>query len=104
MLKRLLAQLKFAAERFLRKHADNYVHYLSGQEQLPAPLTKEEEEAAFKLMDTDFDKARDTLIVHNLRLVVYIAKKPRDSSRLTRFTEDSNRFVKGIRFAMFKCV
>ena len=75
MLKRLLAQLRFAAERFLRKYARNYVHYLSGQEQLPAPLTKEEEEAAFKLMDTDFDKARDTLIVHNLRLVVYIAKK-----------------------------
>ncbi len=75
MLKRLLAQLRFAAERFLRKYAKNYVHYLSGQEQLPAPLTKEEEEAAFKLMDTDFDKARDTLIVHNLRLVVYIAKR-----------------------------
>ena len=26
-------------------------------------------------METDLDKARDTLIVHNLRLVVYIAKK-----------------------------
>ena len=30
--------------------------------------------------------------------------KPRDSSKLTRFSEDSNRFVKGIRFAIFKCV
>ena len=27
--------------------------------------------------------------------------KPRDSSKLTRFSEDSNRFVKGIRFAIF---
>lgn len=75
MLKRLIKQLKAAAERLLKKRAENYVHYLSGQEQLPAPLTKEEEEAAFRLMETDFDKARDTLIVHNLRLVVYIAKK-----------------------------
>lgn len=75
MLKRLLKQLKAAAKRLLKQRAENYVHYLSGQEQLPAPLTKEEEEAVFRLMDTDFDKARDTLIVHNLRLVVYIAKK-----------------------------
>ena len=44
MLKRLIKQLKAAAERLLKKRAENYVHYLSGQEQLPAPLTKEEEE------------------------------------------------------------
>ena len=30
--------------------------------------------------------------------------KPRDLSKLTRFSEDSNRFVKGIRFAIFKSV
>ncbi|MCI7691440.1 MAG: RNA polymerase sporulation sigma factor SigE [Oscillospiraceae bacterium] len=75
MLKRLIKQLKAAAKRLLKQREENYVHYLSGQEQLPAPLSKEEEEAAFRLMETDFDKARDTLIVHNLRLVVYIAKK-----------------------------
>ena len=61
----------------LLKHAfgEDYVHYLGSSESLPAPLTKEEESAAFELMKTDYDKARDTLIVHNLRLVVYIAKK-----------------------------
>lgn len=75
MLKRLIKQLKAAAKRLIKQREENYIHYLSGQEQLPAPLTKEEEEAAFRLMETDFDKARDTLIVHNLRLVVYIAKK-----------------------------
>lgn len=75
MIKRFLKQLKTFAESLFKKRAENYVHYLSGQEQLPAPLSKEEEEAAFRLMETDFDKARDTLIVHNLRLVVYIAKK-----------------------------
>lgn len=51
------------------------VFYINGSDVLPAPLTKEEEERIFDLMETDFDKAREELIVHNLRLVVYIAKK-----------------------------
>ena len=51
------------------------VHYVNGTDSLPPPLTREEEEAAFRLMEKDFQKARDMLIVHNLRLVVYIAKK-----------------------------
>lgn len=73
MLKTMIAKLKTAFYKLfgVREH----VHYINGSEQLPAPLTKEEEEAAFRLMETDYDKARDTLIIHNLRLVVYIAKK-----------------------------
>lgn len=71
MIKKLLWKI-FGV--FLRKNK-NYVHYINSSDQLPPPLTKEEEEAALMLLDTDFDKARDTLIVHNLRLVVYIAKK-----------------------------
>lgn len=63
------------ARRLFSSRKEYYVHYINGTEQLPAPLSKEEEDAAFKLMETDFDKARDILIVHNLRLVVYIAKK-----------------------------
>lgn len=51
------------------------VFYINGSDTLPPPLTKEEEQKIFDLMDTDFDKAREELIVHNLRLVVYIAKK-----------------------------
>ncbi len=51
------------------------VFYINGADTLPPPLTKEEEKEVFDLMDTDFDKAREALIVHNLRLVVYIAKK-----------------------------
>lgn len=51
------------------------VLYVNGSDTLPPPLTKEEEKEIFDLMDTDFDKAREALIVHNLRLVVYIAKK-----------------------------
>ena len=52
-----------------------YVDYINGAESLPPPLTKEEEAKVFELMKTDDKKARDLLIVHNLRLVVYISKK-----------------------------
>lgn len=51
------------------------IFYINGSESLPAPLTKEEEERAFCELEKGSRKARDTLIVHNLRLVVYIAKK-----------------------------
>lgn len=51
------------------------VDYINGAEQLPPPLTKEEEARAFELFATDEKKARELLIVHNLRLVVYISKK-----------------------------
>ncbi len=51
------------------------IHYINGPETLPAPLSKEEEQEAFEKLETDTQAARETLIVHNLRLVVYIAKK-----------------------------
>lgn len=49
--------------------------YINGAETLPPPLSKEEEAKTFAKLNTDFENARETLIVHNLRLVVYIAKK-----------------------------
>lgn len=74
MIKELFNRIKqYLKKCFLKKQS--YVHYINGSEQLPAPLTREEEDAAFELMKSDYDKARDILIVHNLRLVVYIAKK-----------------------------
>lgn len=51
------------------------LHYINGSDTLPAPLTKQEEEKAFELMKTNHEKARELLIIHNLRLVVYIAKR-----------------------------
>ena len=51
------------------------VFYINGPETLPPPLTKEQEEQAFAMLVTDDPKGREKLIVHNLRLVVYIAKK-----------------------------
>ena len=51
------------------------VDYINGGDKLPPPLSKEEEAKTLLMLDSDFDKAREILIVHNLRLVVYIAKK-----------------------------
>ena len=51
------------------------VDYVNGADQLPPPLSKDEEQKAFALLKTDEKKARELLIIHNLRLVVYIAKK-----------------------------
>jgi RNA polymerase sporulation-specific sigma factor len=60
----------------IRKSRNQFdVFYINGAESLPPPLTKEEEETAFAMLITNFQAARETLIVHNLRLVVYIAKK-----------------------------
>ena len=52
------------------------VHYIGGSDILPAPLEMEEESRAIAMLGTEEDKnARKILIEHNLRLVVYIAKK-----------------------------
>lgn len=53
----------------------NTIHYINGPQTLPAPLDKEAEKIAFEKLQTDPESAKETLIVHNLRLVVYIAKK-----------------------------
>jgi len=52
------------------------IHYIGGAEVLPPPLEAEEESRMLELLDTDErEKAKSTLVEHNLRLVVYIAKK-----------------------------
>ena len=52
------------------------IHYIGGTEILPAPLEPEEENAAILDLESEFkEEARKKLIEHNLRLVVYIAKK-----------------------------
>lgn len=53
----------------------NNIYYINGPETLPPPLSKERENFIFeKILEGD-DSAREELITHNLRLVVYIAKK-----------------------------
>ena len=55
---------------------NNEIHYVGGSEVLPAPLDSEKENEMINGLDGEnANKARSTLIEHNLRLVVYIAKK-----------------------------
>jgi RNA polymerase sporulation-specific sigma factor len=61
-------------ELFLRKKGE--IHYIGGAEVLPAPLdAKNEAEAIMKLGTIEDVSAKSLLVEHNLRLVVYIAKK-----------------------------
>lgn len=59
---------------FLRKEGD--IHYIGGAEVLPPPLELEKESQVINDLGTEYDdEAKAILIEHNLRLVVYIAKK-----------------------------
>ena len=51
------------------------VDYINGPDTLPPPLTGEKEHECLEKLESGDVKARELLIVHNLRLVVYIAKK-----------------------------
>ena len=55
------------------------VHYVSGGSSLPQPLSPEEERCVLDRMQAGDRTARDELITHNLRLVVYLAKKYENS-------------------------
>ena len=67
-LKKLFLKLK-------SKIFETEVDYINGPDTLPPPLTNEKElDCLLKLEQGDKD-AREEIIVHNLRLVVYIAKK-----------------------------
>ena len=53
----------------------NSIYYINGTEKLPEPLNVDEEQLLLKDYDGKNSGVRDKLITHNLRLVVYIAKK-----------------------------
>lgn len=70
-----VSEYRILCARMLREFlraGENY--YISGPDTLPPPLSAEEEASAIRLKDTD-SEAASRLIEHNLRLVVYIAKK-----------------------------
>ena len=67
--------VKFLQGLWARLSWTGGAHYLSGGPGLPPPLTPEEEKALLARMADGDPAARDALITHNLRLVVYLAKK-----------------------------
>ena len=54
---------------------DDEVFYINGSDTLPPPLTKAEETSVIERIKNGDESGKDELIVHNLRLVVYIAKR-----------------------------
>mgnify|MGYP001378452722 CR=1 FL=1 len=70
-MKRWLLKLKI----FLFGKRSRLVYFIQGNDVLPHPLARDEEEAALIALENGDQQARDTLIEHNLRLVVYIAKR-----------------------------
>ena len=63
---------------WLEKHfapAPSELFYIGGSDILPAPLEREEEEQAIIAMEAGDEKAKQLLTEHNLRLVVYIARR-----------------------------
>jgi len=59
----------------LKKIRAGGMYYVNGPETLPPPLSSAQEQDAFELMRINPERAREMLIIHNLRLVVYIARK-----------------------------
>ena len=61
--------------RLLIRHRPGGTYYINGADVLPQPLEAEAEAEAVRQMEEGSEEARGALIEHNLRLVVYIAKK-----------------------------
>ena len=53
----------------------NSIHYIGGSDVLPPPLKGQEEQAALEALQRGEEEAKNTLIEHNLRLVVFIARR-----------------------------
>ena len=68
-------KIKAIIRRLIRQLSGKSIYYVNGSENLPPPLTKDEEQRIFEDIENGNDSRREELIVHNLRLVVYISKK-----------------------------
>ena len=67
-----------AVKKWLLEHllpAPPDLYYIGGSDVLPPPLDKAREEAAIKASEAGDESAKQLLIEHNLRLVVYISRR-----------------------------
>ena len=67
--------LNLIKKLFLKLFKKQKCFYINGPETLPPPLSKEEEQKIMDELQNGIEDNRELLIIHNLRLVVYIAKK-----------------------------
>ena len=73
MLKSIKQKLLKFLEKF--KLNQNVLNYINGGEVLPSPFSPEEETEMIEKLSNGENGVRDLLIEHNLRLVVYIARR-----------------------------
>lgn len=73
MIKSTLLRLKRFLKRFTL--SDNLLRFIGGGEVLPQPYTAEEEAVMVAKLSDGEKQVKDKLIEHNLRLVVYIARR-----------------------------
>ena len=75
-MKNVILKIKLRIMRILdRITGCSPIFYINGPETLPPPLTADEENELFERFETHSEEVREQLIVRNLRLVVYIARK-----------------------------
>lgn len=70
-------KLTMVLKKFLNAFSlnENLLRYIGGSEALPAPYSVEEETEKLKLLKDGDEQIKNDLIEHNLRLVVYIARR-----------------------------
>lgn len=71
----LINKVRLFIARAASNFGDGELDFINSPQTLPPPLSKAEEEECLERLAAGDESARETLIVHNLRLVVYIAKK-----------------------------
>ena len=71
----IIIRLRLLIARLRLRLARPRIHYIGGSDTLPPPLPRDEEEAAIRALADGDEAAKQLLIEHNLRLVVYIARR-----------------------------
>lgn len=71
----MFEKLRRLFAKILSHLGQNGLYYINGPDNLPPPLTREEENEIYEKISAGDTSQREKLIVHNLRLVVYISRK-----------------------------
>ncbi len=72
---KIIKKIKQIRTAFLEKFFKKSIFYINSPQTLPPPLEKEEEEACIEQLKAGDVRSKNKLVEHNLRLVVYVAKK-----------------------------